>query len=453
MTVIIHQQRQYFNTGETLDPSYRIAQLKKLKQAIKDHDYFIYDALRKDLNKPLFESYATELASVYSELDYMIKHVRNFARPKRVGTSLAHFYSKSHIHQEPYGTVLIIAPWNYPIQLSFVPLIGALAAGNTVILKPSEMAPATSHIIKAIIESVFPREYVAVEEGDGSVSQALLQEGVDYCLFTGSSQVGKSIMETASQSLTPVTLELGGKSPVIVAPDTNIKHAAQRIVWGKFVNAGQTCIAPDYLIVHEDIKDELIQKMSEVIHEFYGMSPVTQPDYPRIINQKHFDRLTALLEGTTIYHGGKSDPETLTIEPTIVLDPDLESELMQEEIFGPILPVITYQETGEAVNFIRSKEKPLALYLFTQNNTLKKYIKTHVSFGGGAINDTLIHQSNHNMPFGGVGNSGIGAYHGKYSLETFSHPKAILEKTDAFDIKLRYPPYTDTILKVLQKFL
>ena len=447
------EQEMFLRSGITLDVKFRIKQLKRLKEAIKAHDVLIYDALKKDLNKPVFESYVTELGSVYGEIDYMIKHVKDWAKPKRVPTSLAHFYSKSHIYQEPYGRVLIIAPWNFPIQLSFVPLVGAMAAGNCVVLKPSELAPYTARVIQQIIESVFAREYVAVEQGDGKVSQQLLKEGVDYCFFTGSTQVGKTIMETASQTLTPVTLELGGKSPVIVAKDTNIKHAAQRIVWGKFTNAGQTCIAPDYLLVDEVIRDDLISAIIEVIEEYYTKKPLENSDYSKMINKRHFKRVKKLMKNQSVIYGGGSNKEMLTIEPTLVLEPELDTELMQEEIFGPILPILTYREVSQAVEFIRSKDKPLALYLFTQNKALKEYIINNLSFGGATINDTLIHQSNYNLPFGGVGASGMGQYHGKYSLETFSHPKSVIEKTDLFDIKLRYPPYKDCALKFIKKIM
>lgn len=447
------EQEMFLRSGITLDVKFRIKQLKRLKEAIKAHDVLIYDALKKDLNKPVFESYVTELGSVYGEIDYMIKHVKDWAKPKRVPTSLAHFYSKSHIYQEPYGRVLIIAPWNFPIQLSFVPLVGAITAGNCVVLKPSELAPYTARVIQQIIESVFAREYVAVEQGDGKVSQQLLKEGVDYCFFTGSTQVGKAIMETASQTLTPVTLELGGKSPVIVAKDTNIKHAAQRIVWGKFTNAGQTCIAPDYLLVDEVIRDDLISAIIEVIEEYYTKKPLENSDYSKMINKRHFKRVKKLMKNQSVIYGGGSNKEMLTIEPTLVLEPELDTELMQEEIFGPILPILTYREVSQAVEFIRSKDKPLALYLFTQDKALKEYIIKNLSFGGAAINDTLIHQSNYNLPFGGVGASGMGQYHGKYSLETFSHPKSVIEKTDLFDIKLRYPPYKDWALKFIKKIM
>ena len=447
------EQEMFLRSGITLDVKFRIKQLKRLKEAIKAHDVLIYDALKKDLNKPVFESYVTELGSVYGEIDYMIKHVKDWAKPKRVPTSLAHFYSKSHIYQEPYGRVLIIAPWNFPIQLSFVPLVGAMAAGNCVVLKPSELAPYTARVIQQIIESVFAREYVAVEQGDGKVSQQLLKEGVDYCFFTGSTQVGKTIMETASQTLTPVTLELGGKSPVIVAKDTNIKHAAQRIVWGKFTNAGQTCIAPDYLLVDEVIRDDLISAIIEVIEEYYTKKPLENSDYSKMINKRHFKRVKKLMKNQSVIYGGGSNKEMLTIEPTLVLEPELDTELMQEEIFGPILPILTYREVSQAVEFIRSKDKPLALYLFTQDKALKEYIIKNLSFGGATINDTLIHQSNYNLPFGGVGASGMGQYHGKYSLETFSHPKSVIEKTDLFDIKLRYPPYKDWALKFIKKIM
>ncbi|MBA5728502.1 aldehyde dehydrogenase [Aerococcaceae bacterium INB8] len=447
------EQEMFLRSGITLDVKFRIRQLKRLKEAIKAHDVLIYDALKKDLNKPVFESYVTELGSVYGEIDYMIKHVKEWAKPKRVPTSLAHFYSKSHIYQEPYGRVLIIAPWNFPIQLSFVPLVGAIAAGNCVVLKPSELAPYTARVIQQIIESVFAREYVAVEQGDGKVSQQLLKDDVDYCFFTGSTQVGKAIMETASQTLTPVTLELGGKSPVIVAKDTNIKHAAQRVVWGKFTNAGQTCIAPDYLLVDEVIRDDLISAIIEVLEEYYTKKPLENSHYSKMINKRHFKRVKKLMKNQSVIYGGGSNKEMLTIEPTLVLEPELDTELMQEEIFGPILPILTYREVSQAVEFIRSKDKPLALYLFTQDKALKEYIINNLSFGGAAINDTLIHQSNYNLPFGGVGASGMGQYHGKYSLETFSHPKSVIEKTDLFDIKLRYPPYKEWALKFIKKIM
>lgn len=447
----IKKQRQFFESGVTMSADFRIKQLKRLKHAIKANDYLIYEALQKDLNKKIIESYMTELSMIYQEIDYMMKHIRRWMRPKRVPTSLLHFYSKSNIHQQPYGTVLIISPWNYPVQLSFVPLIGAIAAGNCAVVKPSEIAPHSSQIIRQIIEQVFPPEYVAVEEGDGDVSQAILAQGVDYCFFTGSTKVGKAIMEAASQHLTPVSLELGGKSPTIVARDTNIRHAAQRIVWGKFINSGQTCVAPDYILVDELIQERFVQELIRAIEKFYGAAAENNPDYPSIINQKHFQRLTNILGENDVHYGGQLNQAARKISPAIILQPDLDGEVMEEEIFGPILPIVSYSNVQDALAYVRSKPKPLALYLFTQNDQLKEYVAKCVSFGGGAINDTIIHLANHHLPFGGIGASGMGNYHARHSLETFSHSKSILEKTDCFDIKLRYPPYSDWMFKLIKK--
>lgn len=452
MKQLLKDQREFFKEGYSLDANYRIRQLKRLRRALDEFYPIIVDALKADLNKSETESYLTEISMVYKEIDYMIKAIPKWVKPKSVPTSLAHFYSKSSIHNQPYGTVLIISPWNYPFQLALIPLVGAIAAGNCVILKPSEQAPVTSRILSLLIKSLFEDRYVAVLEGDGHVSQDLLKAGVDYCFFTGSSQVGKEIMKTAALNLTPVTLELGGKSPTIVTDSTNLDHAASRIVWGKLINAGQTCIAPDYLLVDQQIMDEFVKRLKEKVTDFYGLSPLTNPDYPKIINQKHFDRLVGLIDNHEVESGGRYDPVNLAIEPTIVVEPDLNGKLMTDEIFGPILPIIAYKNLDDALNIIQERPAPLALYLFSQDKTIKRKVVNNLSFGGGAINDTLIHFTNHHLPFGGIGNSGIGKYHGKNSLETFSNKKGITEKTDLFDIPLRYPPYLKKTSQLLKRF-
>ena len=443
-------QEEFFQTGTTLNYAFRRDMLLRFKKMLIENKDRMAEAVAADFGKSYFESYSTEILMIFDELNYMLKNLKSLMKAKRVPTSLIHFYSKSHMVHEPYGNVLIISPWNYPFTLSFTPMVGAIATGNTVVLKPSETTPHSSALMKEMIAETFPPEYITVVEGESDTTQDLIKSDFDYLFFTGSGRVGREVMKTASETLTPVTLELGGKSPAIVTENANLVKAAVRIAWGKTVNAGQTCIAPDYVLVHESVKNRFVLLVQQAFEKLYGLDVFSNDDFPSIINEKHFERIQELYANETLLYGGQSDPETRKIAPTIVDEPALDSDIMQEEIFGPVLPVISYKSLDEAVAIIREREKPLALYLFTENNSVKQYISKHVSFGGGAINDTLIHFANNNMPFGGVGGSGMGGYHGKYSFDTFSHTKGITEKTTLFDIPFRYPPYTDFKEKVIR---
>jgi len=436
---ILSNQRAFFLNGNTVDYEFRKSQLEKLKKVLKDNENKIFRALKRDLNKSQQDTLTTELSLLYSEIDLTIKNLKLWMEPDKVHTPITHKGSKSYIMKEPYGVVLIIAPWNYPLQLAIAPAIGAIAAGNCVVIKPSEHAEATSAVIADMINQSFDSSFLAVVEGDQEISQALLEQRFDYIFFTGSTQIGKIVMRAASEHLTPVTLELGGKSPAIVDEDANINLAAKRIVWGKFTNAGQTCVAPDYVIVQEKVKFKLLKAMKKHIKAFYGKDPLKNEDYTRIINDKHFNRLKRLLSDGTVIHGGNADKETLMIEPTILDKITWEDTVMQEEIFGPILPILTYTSIEDALYKIKTLEKPLALYYFGENEKMQQQVMEYVSFGGGSINDTLYHLANPHLPFGGVGSSGMGAYHGKYSFDTFSHKKSILKQTTKFDLPFRYP--------------
>lgn len=450
---IIKKQKEFFATGKTKSIAYRIESLKKLKKVILQNEQAIKDALKKDLNKSYSESYMTEIGMTLSELSYVLRHTKGWAKKKIVPTPIVHFPSISFQSPEPYGVALILAPWNYPFMLIMEPLIGAIASGNTVILKPSEIAPSTAEIIEKIIKSCFNQEYVAVIQGDKEVSQELIDSKVDYIFYTGGTKVGKIVMESAAKNLVPVTLELGGKSPCIINEKYNTKLAAKRLVFGKLLNAGQTCIAPDYVLVNKNVKKELVQWIQYYLDKFLGKNILNNPDYPKIINQRHFDRISSLLENQNVLLGGNKDIQNLKIEPTIIDNPSRESKVMNEEIFGPILPIIEYSNIEEVITYIRSFEKPLALYLFTNNKKLENTIINEISFGGGCINDTIIHIANSNIPFGGVGYSGIGGYHGKASFDTFSHTRSITKKF-ALDLPLRYMPYKtwkDKIVKLFMK--
>lgn len=449
---LLDKQRKFYESAATKDISFRIHQLEKLKDTIKRNEKEILGALKKDLNKSPFEAYATEIGMVYEEIRYLIKHLRGLSRPEKVRTPIAQFPSVSRIYKEPYGIVLIMAPWNYPVQLSLAPLAGAIAAGNCVILKPSEYAPYSSAVLKKILEEGFPDKYIGVLEGGLEINQQLLFLKFDYIFFTGSVAVGKLVMEAASRHLTPVTLELGGKSPCIVDSTADIDMAAKRIVWGKFLNAGQTCVAPDYILVEKGVKQLLIEAMGKYIRSFYGEAPLKNAEYPKIIHEKHFNRLLGLLEGTKTLTGGKFDSSSLTIEPTIIEDVSENSPVMREEIFGPILPVLTFETVKEAAAFVNNRPKPLALYLFTTSGKNERYIMGNVSFGGGCVNDTIVHLATTHMGFGGVGESGMGSYHGKLSFQTFTHNKSVLKKSNLLDIPLRYPPYKNKI-NLLRKIL
>jgi aldehyde dehydrogenase (NAD+) len=449
---IVKRQKEYYQTGATKEVSFRIEQLKKLKKLLKNHEKEIFDALEKDFSKPPFETYGTELGILYTELDHLIKHVASWAKPKTVSGSLINFPSKNTVYSEPYGVALVIGAWNYPIQLTLNPVIGAMAAGNCVIAKPSEMASRSSAIMARFINEAFDPGYLHVVEGAAETSQQLLDAPPDYIFFTGSTRVGKIIMKAAAEHLIPVTLELGGKSPAIVDETADLHTAAKRIAWGKFVNAGQTCVAPDYLYVHSSVQSQLMDELRQSIKEFYGTNPAQSPDYPRIINDDHFNRLTDFLNNGTITAGGEHASDERYIAPTILSDVSWNDAVMQEEIFGPVLPVLSYEEIEEAINQINTRPKPLALYLFSETKSRQQRIINEIPFGGGCINDSIAHLGNHNLPFGGIGNSGMGSYHGKASFDVFSHRKSIMKKTTWFDVPLRYPPYKDN-LKWLKKLI
>ena len=438
---IIENQRAFFDTGITKDIGYRKAALVRLRESLDRHEQAIIDALAADFKKPVFESLATEIVIVHQELNLAIKEIWKWQSPKKVKASILNFPSSDYLYYEPYGCTLVISPWNYPFQLALGPLIGAIAAGNTVMVKPSELTTHTAAIVAKIIKEVFDPGHVDTVQGDKEVAQALLAERWDYIFFTGSVPVGKIVAKAAAQYLTPVTLELGGKSPCIVDESAQIQQTARRIVWGKYVNAGQTCIAPDYILVHKSNKEALLQSLDSEITRAYGKDPKTSPDFARIINRKNFDRLSKLLEGIPISSGGKTDAVELYISPTVLEVASTDSVVMKEEIFGPILPVLTYETKADIEGIIKVYEKPLSAYVFSRKRAFKNWFINEFSFGGGVMNDTLIHFVNDKLPFGGVGHSGLGSYHGKKSFYTFSHAKSIVKRGTWLDIPLRYAPY------------
>lgn len=437
----VQLQRGFFKMQQTKDVSFRKKALKRLQQEIIKREDAICDALYADFKKPKFETLAAETQFVLAEIKHVLNKIDRWSKPERVSSSWMNWPSSDYIYKEPYGAVLIIAPWNYPFQLAIAPLIGAVAAGNTAVVKPSEVTPHTAAIVSEIIKTVFDPAHVAVKEGGVEVSQDLLAEKWDYIFFTGSTHVGKIVYESAAKHLTPVTLELGGKNPCIVDETASIALAAKRIVWGKFLNAGQTCIATDYILVHHKVKDKLVEALQQNITKCYGENIEESPDFSRTVSQKHYEGLIDMLEGEEIIFGGNSNAEDNYISPTLVNEPQLDSKLMAGEIFGPILPIISYKTEGDIQRHIMSYGKPLATYVFSNNKTFQKKIIDTYSFGGGAINDTVIQITNKKLPFGGVGQSGIGAYHGKTSFNIFSHHKAIIKKANWFDAPLRYPPY------------
>ncbi|MDF5715645.1 MAG: aldehyde dehydrogenase [Rhizonema sp. NSF051] len=439
-TNTIAKQYDFFKTGKTKSTTFRITQLKTLRQAIIEYEPKIFEALKADLRKPVLEVYSSEVLIVTKEIDYTIKRLKVWTKPKQAVTSWQMFPSSAKIYPEPLGVVLIIGAWNYPVQLNILPLVGAIAAGNCAIIKPSEMAPHTSGVIAELIEKHFAPEYITVVEGGVETSQQLLKEKFNHIFFTGGKAIGKIVMEAAAKHLTPVTLELGGKSPCIVDTDNDLETSARRIIWGKFFNAGQSCVAPDYLLVNKRIKENLLNTLENCLKEFYGHRPASSPDYARIINQKHYERLVKLLDGD-IRIGGESNPDECYIAPTVIDNVSWEDQVMEEEIFGPILPVIEYTDISEAIALINSREKPLALYLFSNNKNLQKRVLQETSSGGVCINDTMKHFFVSSLPFGGVGESGIGSYHGKASFDTFSHYKSVLHRSFLFDLKLLYAPY------------
>lgn len=432
--------------------NFRKEKLQKLLHIISKQEDAIIKALYKDFKKPDFETFLTEINVVKSDLKDAIKNIKAWAKPKKVRASILNFPSSDYIYSEPYGKMLIISPWNYPFQLALCPAIASYAAGNSVVLKPSELTPNTSSLLSKIIRETFDvKEFVAVL-GDVEVAKSLLEKRWDYIFFTGSVAIGKEVAKAAAKNLTPVTLELGGKNPCIVDENANLEITARRIVWGKFINAGQTCIAPDYILAHEKIKSKLLSLLKIEIEKAYGENPQLSKDFTRIINNKNWSRLVDLIEEKQVFCGGISEEDDLYISPTLIDEPSLESPIMKEEIFGPLLPVLSYASEDDLQKIISSYEKPLSLYVFTENKALAEKIIQKYSFGGGCVNDTVVHFSNKNLPFGGVGNSGIGSYHGKKSYETFSHQKSILKKATWFDNPIRYAPYKNK-LKFIRKIL
>ncbi|CEG27282.1 aldehyde dehydrogenase [Bacillus sp. B-jedd] len=445
---LVSKQKDFFAKGNTMDIQFRRESLKKLRKLIQDHEQDFLSALKEDLNKSDFESYLTEVGIVLSELRFTEKNLEKWAKPRRVKSTISLAGSRSYIYPEPYGVALVISPWNYPFQLAFAPLIGAIAAGNCAILKPSELTPATSGLLSEVVGKSFPEEYIAVVEGGAEASQGLLQEKVDKIFFTGSVAVGRIIMEAAAINLTPVTLELGGKSPCIVHEDANLELAAKRIAWGKFINAGQTCVAPDYLFVHQSVKGRFLNLLGQAIIQLYGEAPLENQEFTRIVSERHFDRLSGFLgEGSTVI-GGRSNRDSLAIEPTVIEGISWESTVMQEEIFGPILPVLEYENLSDVIVEVNSHPKPLAMYIFTEAKEVQEELLGKISFGGGCVNDTVMHLASPYLPFGGVGESGIGAYHGKGSFDVFSHEKSVLKQTTKFDLPFRYQNTKDALTKI-----
>jgi len=437
----IENQENYFRNGNTLPIGKRKKLLKNLKEEILTNEDKIFKALNNDLKKCNYETYLSEIGILITEIDLFLKNIEKWAKPKRVKSSLLSFPSSDYIYSEPYGKVLVISPWNYPFQLAILPVLSAVAAGNTVVLKPSEHAPHTSKLVKEILESVFEKSHVLVIEGAAETASKLLEYRWDYIFFTGSVRIGKIVAAAAAKHLTPTTLELGGKNPCIIDDTIDLRLASRRIVWGKFINAGQTCIAPDFLIVKRNIKDKLITHLSEEIEKAYGKDPKQSEDYPRIVNKTNLSRLSNMIKDTKILFGGEYDIETRYFSPTIIDEPKIDDPIMDEEIFGPILPIISYDKENQIEELISKYEKPLALYVFSSNKKFSEKIIRKYSFGGGAINDTIIQVGNPNLPFGGVGHSGIGKYHGKTSFDQLSHKKAIVKKGNWLDIKIRYAPY------------
>lgn len=447
---IVEKQRAYYNTQVTKDISFRLNALISLQKAINAHEDKIIEALKKDLNKAPLEAIMTEIGIVRQELSHMIKHFRHWAKPKRVKTPLFLFSAKSYIYPEPYGVVLIMSPWNYPFQLAIDPLIGAIAAGNCCIIKPGSYAENTASAIQELIAHTFNEEYITTVLGGREENQTLLEQKFDYIFFTGSSNVGRMVMEKAAAHLTPVSLELGGKSPCIVDGTQCMKLTAKRLAFGKFVNAGQTCVAPDYVFVKREYQIQLVNELKNVISMFFGSDPIKNPDLPKIINAKHHQRLLGLLENQAIAVGGNYS-ET-SIAPTVLTDVSLTSPIMQEEIFGPILPIIPYDSIEEVITYINSKDRPLAFYLFSTDKVLENKLIKSISFGGGTINDTLMHVASSKLGFGGVGASGMGSYHGIHSFNTFSHMKSVLKRDTWIDLSFRYHPYDEKKKGIINKF-
>lgn len=454
IALILDEQRKFFLSGETLPIKFRKQMLKKLYASVVFHKEEILSALTSDLGKSDFEGFMCEVGLSLTEISYMIKNVKKFAKEKTVVTPLAQFASRSYKKPCPYGNTLIMSPWNYPFLLSIEPLANAIAAGNTVIIKPSAYSPATSKIIEKILSECFEKKFVAVVTGGRSENSALLEQKFDFVFFTGSQAVGKEVLRHTAENLTPAILELGGKSPCIVDESAKIPLAAKRIVFGKYLNCGQTCVAPDYILCHKDIKEEFVKEVKIQIEKQYGKNPLENSDYGKIINQKHFERVSSLINTEKVVYGGKSNSQSQQIEPTVLDNVTWDDEVMQEEIFGPIMPIITFENLDEVISTLQKKQKPLALYFFSQNKNNIKAITEKVSYGGGCINDTIIHLATSEMGFGGVGESGMGSYHGKTGFDAFSHTKSIVDKKTWLDLPMRYQPYDRKINgKLLKMFL
>lgn len=449
---ILKKQRDFFNSGRTLSIGFRLKSLKKLRSVVLEYEDLILDALKKDVGKSAFEGYVTEVHQVKSELNYHISRLRKWARPEKARTPLLHLFSKSCITSRPYGVVLVISPWNFPFNLAFIPLIGAISGGNCILLKPSSFSPETTAVMREIIGKSFSPEHVTMVDGGRDVNKKILEFRYDYIFFTGGKETGRIVMEKASKYLTPLTLELGGKCPCIVDAEAHLESSARRIVWGKFLNVGQMCLAPDYLLVDRKIKDEFVERLKQTITKFYGENPRNSPDYGRIINKRHFDRIVALLEDVKVIFGGESDRNELYIAPTLIDEVSLSDKIMEEEIFGPLLPIIHYETLDEAIEIVKKLPVPLACYFFSRNRKKREFILRNIEAGGICINDTVIHFDNKYLPFGGKGESGLGRYHGRASFDTFTYRQSIMIRNNKREIGLRYPPFKDR-LKVLRRFI
>lgn len=447
INLIFKNQKEFFESGKTINVDYRIKNLKKLNDIIKKNEDKILNELKKDLGKSNFEGYVTEVGILYDDINFHIKNVKKWSSEEKRKSPIVYYPSKSYIYKEPYGVTLIIGPFNYPFQLVIAPLIGAISAGNTAIIKPSENSRNIALLLEKLINENFPEGYLRVVNplGGKETVSLLLDKPFDYIFFTGSVRVGKLVMQKAAQHLTPVTLELGGKSPCIVDSDAKLKLAAKRIVWGKFLNAGQTCVAPDYLCVHKSVKDELLKLIINEIRIQFGENVRNSEDYPRIVNKSSLERLSGYLNDGKIYYGGNIDEDNLYMEPTLIIKPDLNSPLMSDEIFGPILPILVYEDLDNVIKFINHREKPLALYYFSESKKKIKYVLTSTTSGGVTINDTIIHVANPNLPFGGVGSSGVGKYHGKESFETFTHNKSVMKRGTFIEFNIRFAPYKNKL--------
>ena len=448
---LVHEQRAYFEHGHSRDIAFRKDSLKELRAMLLGHEKELCEAAHKDLRKPEMEV-VSEIIPIIDEIDYHLKKIDGWAKTKKVRANLISLPSKNEIRRMPYGVTLIIGPWNYPILLTMLPLVGAISGGNCAVVKPSELAPETSALLRKLISKTFSRQYITFVEGSEDTTQDLLEQPFNKIFFTGSTRVGKIVMEKAAQKLIPVTLEMGGKSPVIVHKDADIKIAARRIAWGKFMNAGQTCIAPDYVLVHHEVKNELIQHLKEAIKKYYGKNPVKSEDFGRIITQSHFERLSNLMKNAKILHGGETNDNERYIEPTVIGDIDWGHPVMKEEIFGPILPIMTYGDQKTPVEYLRPLPSPLAIYIFAGDKAFIEYIITNIPHGGTCVNDVIMHIANPNLPFGGVGNSGMGQYHGEYSFECFTRPHAVMRRSIWPDPSYRYPPFGKKLL-LLRKLL